>query len=43
VEDLDYVGKLGSRFVSMDELEEADIGDGSIRRPTYVNANLTHT
>jgi hypothetical protein len=28
--------------VSIDELEEVDIGNGEKRRPTYINANLTH-
>jgi hypothetical protein len=28
--------------VSIDELEEVDIGIGEKRRPMYVNANLTH-
>jgi hypothetical protein len=41
VEDLDEVGKLGSGFGSMDELEEVDIGCSGVASPTYVNANLT--
>jgi hypothetical protein len=41
VEDLDEVGKLGSGFGSMDELEEVDIGRSGVTSPTYVNANLT--
>jgi hypothetical protein len=40
VEDFDDVGKLGSGFMSVDELEEVDIGDGSGSHPTYVNAAL---
>jgi hypothetical protein len=34
VEDFDDMGKLGSGFVLSDKLEEVDIGDGSISRPT---------
>jgi hypothetical protein len=41
VEDFDDMNKLGNRFVSSDELEEVDIGEGSIKQPTYMNANLT--
>jgi hypothetical protein len=40
VEDLDELGKLGRGFSSMDDLEEIDIGDGVIPRPTYVSACL---
>jgi hypothetical protein len=40
VEDLDELGKLGQGFSSMDDLEEVDIGDGVISRPTYVSACL---
>jgi hypothetical protein len=40
VEDLDEFGKLGRGFSSMDDLEEVDIGDGVISRPTYVSAHL---
>jgi hypothetical protein len=40
VEDLDELGKLGRGFSSMDDLEEIDIGDGVIPRPTYVSAHL---
>jgi hypothetical protein len=40
VEDLDELGKLGRGFSSMDDLEEIDIGDGIIPRPTYVTAHL---
>ena len=32
--------KLGQGFTSADPLEEVDIGDGRIPRPTYVNKNL---
>jgi hypothetical protein len=41
VEDFDEVGKLGSGFTSIDELEEVDIGDGITLWATYVNASLT--
>jgi hypothetical protein len=40
VEDLDELGKLGRGFSSMDDLEEIDIGDGVVTRPTYVSARL---
>jgi hypothetical protein len=40
VEDFDEVRKLGSGFISTNKLEEVDIGDGSVKRPTFVNANL---
>jgi hypothetical protein len=43
VEDFDDVGKLGSGFVSTDELMGVDIEDEGIKRPTDVNANLTQT
>jgi hypothetical protein len=44
VEDLDELGKLGQVFSSMDDLEEVDIGDEVISRPTYVSAclNMSH-
>jgi hypothetical protein len=32
--------KLGQGFSSMDDLEEMDIGDGVVPRPTYVSARL---
>jgi hypothetical protein len=41
VEDFDDIGKLGYGFSAVDELHEVDIGDGAVRRPTYVNRNLT--
>ena len=40
IEELDDMDKLGQGFTSADPLEEIDIGDGSIPRPTFVNANL---
>ena len=36
-EELDDMDKLGQGFTSADPLEEIDIGDGSIPRPTFVN------
>ena len=40
IEDFDDLSKLGQGFTSADPLEEVDIGDGTIPRPTYVNKNL---
>jgi hypothetical protein len=40
VEDLDELGKLGRGFSSMGDLEEIDIGDGVVPRPTCVSARL---
>jgi hypothetical protein len=40
VQDFDDLGKLGRRFTSINELDEIDIGDGGVQRPTYINANL---
>ena len=37
-EDMD---KLGQVFTSANPLEKVDIGDGSVPRPTFVNANLS--
>ena len=37
IEELDDMDKLGQGFTSADPLEEIDIGDGSISRPTFVN------
>jgi hypothetical protein len=39
-EDLDDLGKLGQGFTSADPLEEVDISDGTVPRPTFVNKNL---
>ena len=41
IEDLGDLDKLGQGFTSVDPLEKVDIGDGSIPRPTFVNANLS--
>ena len=35
-EELDDMDKLGQGFTSAGPLEEIDIGDGSISRPTFV-------
>ena len=40
IEELDDMDKLGQGFTSADPLEEIDIGDGSIPRPTFVNEDL---
>ena len=40
VDDFDDLGKLGQGFSSVDELEEVDIGDGKVPRPTFVSAKL---
>ena len=40
IEELDDMDKLGQGFTSADPLEEVDIGDGSIPRPTFVKKNL---
>ena len=42
IEDLGDLDKLGQGFTSADPLEKVDIGDGSIPRPTFVNANLSN-
>jgi hypothetical protein len=41
VEDFDDIGKLGYGFLTVDELDEVDIGDGAVCQPTYVSRNLT--
>jgi hypothetical protein len=41
VDDLDEMGKLRRGFSSMDNLEEVDLGDGVVRRPTYISVDLT--
>ena len=41
IEEPDSLEKLGQGFTLADPLEEVDIGDGSVPRPTYVNKNLT--
>jgi hypothetical protein len=41
VEELENEGMLGQGFLSMDRLDEVDIRDGMVHRPTYVSANLS--
>jgi hypothetical protein len=43
IEDFDDFGKLGQGFTSADSLEEVDVGDGNVPRPTFVNKNLDPT
>jgi hypothetical protein len=40
VDDFSDVEKLGQGFTSADPLEEVDIGNGAVPRPTFVNKNL---
>jgi hypothetical protein len=40
VVDLDELGKLSQGFSSMDNLENVDIADGVVPRPTYVSLHL---
>jgi hypothetical protein len=40
IEDLGDEGKLGQGFAAVDDLEEVDIGDGSMPRPTYMNTSM---
>ena len=40
IEEFEDMENLGHGFSSVDPLEEIDIGDGSISRPTFINANL---
>jgi hypothetical protein len=40
IEDFDDLGKLGQGFTLVGPLEEVDIGDGTVPRPTFVNKNL---
>ena len=35
------MNKLVQGFMSADPLEKVDIGDGSVPRPTFINANLS--
>ena len=41
IEDTEDMDKLGQGFTSADPFEKVDIGDGSVPRPTFVNANLS--
>ena len=40
IEEFEDMDKLGRGFSSADPLEQINIGDGSIPRPTFINANL---
>jgi hypothetical protein len=40
-EDFEEVVKIGQGFSSADPLEEIDIGDGILPRPTFVNENMS--
>jgi hypothetical protein len=40
VEEIEDLDKLGPDFMSVDPLEEINIGDGVTHRPTFVNKNL---
>ena len=42
IEDLGDLDKLGQGFTSADPLENVNIGDGSIPRLTFINANLSN-
>jgi len=42
IENFGDVDKLGQGFTSADPLEKVDIGDGSIPRLTFINANLSN-
>jgi hypothetical protein len=41
IEDFDEVENLGQGFSLTDPLEEIDIGDGIIPRPTFVDKNMS--
>lgn len=41
IEEIDDIDKLGQGFTSADPLEEVDIGDGNIPRPTFINKKLS--
>ena len=40
IDDFDELDKLGQEFTSTDALEQVDIGNGSVPRPTFINQNL---
>ena len=40
INNFDDLDKLGQGFTSADPLEQVDIGDGSVPRPTFINQNL---
>jgi hypothetical protein len=41
IEDFEEVVKLGQGFSLANPLEEIDIGDGILPRPTFVNENMS--
>jgi hypothetical protein len=41
IEDFEDFGKLGQGFASVDDLEEIDIGNGKVKRPTYISVRLS--
>jgi hypothetical protein len=41
IEDFEDFGKLDQIFVSVDDMEEIDIGDGKVKWPTYISARLS--
>jgi hypothetical protein len=41
IKDFGEVEKLGQGFLSVDPLEDIDIGDGITPRPTFVNKNMS--
>jgi hypothetical protein len=41
IEETEDLDRLGPGFMSVDPLEEIDIGDGVTPRPTFVNKNLS--
>jgi hypothetical protein len=41
IEESEDMDKLGQSFTSADYLENIDLGDGTIPRPTFVNKNLS--
>jgi hypothetical protein len=43
VEDFSEIEKLGQGFTLADPLEEVDIGNGAVPRPTFVKKNLNMT
>jgi len=40
INDFDELDKLGQGFTLANPLEQVDIGDGSVPRPTFINQNL---
>jgi hypothetical protein len=40
IDDFDELDKLGQGFTTADPLEQVDMGDGSVPRPTFIIQNL---